>query len=271
MVFFEISEAGIVIFVIALTLAIASTLVTKYTMGKDAKEAREKQKLLSEELKAALKAKDTKKAKELQSEIMKSAMSSMRFSLKPMLITFIPFIMVFWWMSATYGTLGNVNFEMSVSDPNFAFFNCPSQSDPNLNYNCSASYFNGTLKGGQILDFSITVIPNNSASKTKINISGIARDTPGKEYILSAETVTVSSGEQEKSPYYQKEKRDVEITPEFLSNLATGTHTTYNFKLTNHLAGNVITLFGIELSWIVWYILIALPTSFILARLFKLY
>jgi len=138
MVLFEISEPGIVIFVIAIVLGLASSLVMKFTMGKDAKEARGKQKSLSADLKAALKANDVKKAKELQSELMKSSLSSMKFSLKPMLITFIPFILVFWWMSSTYGGIGDVNFEMSVSNQDVAFFNCPLYTDSNQHYNCSS-------------------------------------------------------------------------------------------------------------------------------------
>ncbi len=271
MVFFEISEPGIVIFVLAIVLGLASSLVMKFTMGKDAKEARAKQKVLGEDLKAALKANDVKKAKALQSELMKSSLSSMKFSLKPMLITFIPFILVFGWMTASYGSIGNVNFEMSVSDPNFAVFNCPSQTDSNHPYYCNSSYFNGTLTGGQTIDFGILVTQNQSEDKTKIEINGVAKDThKGEEYILSAETVTVSNGEPEKNPYYQKENKDVEISPKFLSVSSKGI-AQYNFKLTNHLSGTVITLFGIELSWFIWYILIAIPFSFILGRLLKLY
>ncbi|CEG13229.1 membrane hypothetical protein [groundwater metagenome] len=274
MVFFEISEPGIVIFVIAIVLGLASSLVMKFTMGKDAKEARAKQKVLGEDLKAALKANDVKKAKALQSELMKSSLSSMRFSLKPMLITLIPFILVFGWMSTTYGSIGNVNFEMNVSDPDFAVFNCPSQTDSNYHYSCNSSYFNGTLTGGQTIDFGIHVSPNQSADKTKIEINGFAKDAHGekgeKEYILSAETVTVSNGEPEKNPYYQKENKDVEITPKFLSVYSKGI-AQYNFQLANHLSGTVITLFGIELSWFIWYILIAIPFSFITGRLLKLY
>ncbi|PKP57485.1 MAG: hypothetical protein CVT89_04455 [Candidatus Altiarchaeales archaeon HGW-Altiarchaeales-2] len=211
---FFISPQGIEILVIALVLSIASSLITKYTMGKEAKEARAKQKLLSEEFKVASKAKDTKKMQSLQSEIMKSSLSSMRFSLKPMLITFIPFILVFGWMSGNYGGIGTVNFEMDVSNPDLAFFNCPSQTNSNQPHYCNSSHFNGTLTGGQTLDFSmmVIVIPNQTEYKTKININGLAKDTKGKDYILSAETVTVSTGgEPEKNPYYQKENKDVEI------------------------------------------------------------
>jgi len=271
MVLFEISEPGIVIFVIAIVLGLASSLVMKFTMGKDAKEAKEKQKSLSVDLKLALKANDVKKAKELQSELMKSSLSSMKFSLKPMLITFIPFILVFWWMTATYGDIGNVNFEMNVSNPTLAFFNCQSYTDSNIQYNCNDSYFNGTLKAGQTIDFSIGVIPNQSTDKTKIEINCFAKDTDGKKYNLSAETVTVLNKETEKNPYYTEENGPITITPKFLSNQATSAHTIYNFKLTNHLTGKVVNLFGIDLSWFWWYLLIAIPSSFVMGRLLKLY
>lgn len=271
--FFGITEAGIVIFVIAIILGLASSLVTKFTMGKEAKEVRERQKELSKELKAALKANDVKKAKALQNEIMKLSLSSMRFSLKPMLITFIPFILVFLWMAGEYGNLGDVNFEMHISDPNFAIFDCPSQANSNLYY-CNSSYFNGTLRGEQTIDFGIIVSPNQSADKIKIEINGIAKDAKdthkGKEYSLFAETVTVVNGEPEKNPYYKNERKDVEITPRFLSESSKGI-TKYNFKLTNHLSGTVVTLFGIELSWFWWYILVAIPLSFIIGRLLKIY
>ncbi len=269
---FEISEPGIVIFVIAIVLGLASSLVMKFTMGKDAKEAREKQKLISADLKAALKANDVKKAKELQSELMKSSLSSMKFSLKPMLITLIPFILVFGWMTAEYGTIGDVNFKMGVSNQSLSIFDCPSQSELNQHNYCNSSFYNGTLKAGQTVDFSITVA-SDQAPKTKVEISGYAKDVGGKNesYELFADTITVLNGEHEKNPYYQKESNPVEITPKFLSSSTNGAMVKYNFKLTNHQAGNVITLLGINLSWFWWYLLIALPSSVIIGRLLKLY
>lgn len=271
MVLFEISEPGVVIFVIAIVLGLVSGLVTKLTMGKEAKEVRERQKELTKELKAALKANDVKKAKAIQSELMKLSLSSMRFSLKPMLITFIPFILVFWWMAGAYGSIGNVNFEMNISNPNFAVFNCPSQTDSNQHYYCSSSYINGTLKGGQAINFGIIVSPNQSVDKIKIEINGFAKDIhSGKVYSLHAETVTVSNGEPEKGPYYKNERKDVEIAPKFSSKSTKGI-AQYNFKLTNHLSGTVITLLGIKLSWFWWYILVAIPFSFIIGKLLKTY
>lgn len=274
MVFFEISEPGIVIFVIAVVLGLVSTLVIKLTMGKEAKEAREKQKTLSKELKAALKANDQKKAKQLQNELMTSALSSMRFSLKPMLITFIPFILVFWWMMLVYGTIGDVNFEMDLSNQNLSIFDCPlqsEQSEPNQQNYCNSSYYNGTLKAGHILYFSIIVAPTQ-APKTEVNIYAHAKDVDGKnEYFASASTVTVINGEPEKSPLYQKERNLVEITPKFISNSTNGNMVKYNFKLINHNVGKVVTLFGIDLSWLWWYLLVALPFSLIAGRLLKLY
>lgn len=271
MVFFEISEPGIVIFVIAIVLGLASSLVMKFATGKEAKEAREKQKAMSKDLKKALKANDTKKAKELQKELMSSSLSSMRFSLKPMLITFIPFILVFSWMSGAYGTLGDVNYEMSLSNQNSSIFDCPSQTQSNQHNYCSPSYYNGTLKGGQTLDFSITVSPSQ-AIKTEADVKVRAKDADGKnEYFASAKTITVLNGEPEKNPLYQEESNQIEITPKFQSNSTNGNMVKYNFKLINHNAGKVVTLFGIDMTWFWWYLIIALPFSFIAGRLLKTY
>lgn len=269
MVLFEITKEGVVIFIIAIILGLISSLVIKFTMGKEAKETRERQKVLSEELKAALKAKDIKKAKSLQSELVRLSLSSMRFSLKPMLITFIPFILVFWWMAVVYGAMGDVYFEMNISDQNLGIFNCPIKSEL---YHCNSSYYNGTLKAGQTLDFSIIVVALNQSPKTRVEINGFAEDIHrGERYVLFAETVTVLEGDVEKSPYYKKERTPVEINPKFSSKLRDSAIVRYDFKLINHQTGKVVTLFGVEISWFWWYIIVAIPFSFISGRLLKLY
>jgi len=271
---FWVSSAGIIIFVIAIVLGIISSLITKYTMGKDVKEIREKQKLINAELKEAIKRNDIKRAKELQKELINSSLSSMKFSLKPMLITLVPFLLVFAWMAGEYGNLESVNFEMWIDNPNFADFNCPPH--PEKNIYCNSSYFNGTLHPGEKIDFSVITTPNPSLDKTIVNIKGHAytKNADGNvmSYELSAETITVLNGTKEKNPYYKNEKVEVEITPKFLSEESpSGKAVTYNFQLSNNLSGSVVTIFGINLSWLVWYLIIAIPFSFIAGRLLRIY
>ena len=105
----EITEAGYIIALISMGLAIMSALVRKAVLDQDKmRETKEKLKKYQEEMKKATKSGDTKKLQKSQAEMMKLTMENLKHSFRPMLITFVPFILVFTWLKDQYGSAGTV-------------------------------------------------------------------------------------------------------------------------------------------------------------------
>jgi uncharacterized membrane protein (DUF106 family) len=90
-----------IIFVTIIIAAIV-TLIYKYaTDQRLMKEHKEDLKKIQKKIKALQKS-DPKKAMSMQSEAMKKSMSMMKQSFKPMIFTFIPIVLLFGWLRATY-------------------------------------------------------------------------------------------------------------------------------------------------------------------------
>jgi len=105
----EITEAGYIIALISMGLAIMSTLVRKAVLDQEKmRETKEKLKRYQEEMKKATKSGDTKKLQKSQAEMMKLTMENLKHSFRPMLITFVPFVLVFTWLKDQYGSVGTV-------------------------------------------------------------------------------------------------------------------------------------------------------------------
>lgn len=95
------------IYALAIVSAIAtfiSTLATKYlTDQKHLKELRARQKELREKMN---KHKDNPSVMaEVQSEMLQISMSMMKSSFKPLFVTLIPFLILFYWISRIFGPL----------------------------------------------------------------------------------------------------------------------------------------------------------------------
>jgi uncharacterized membrane protein (DUF106 family) len=105
----EFTQAGYAIAGISVVLAIFSTVVRlAVTDMKRSKEIREKLKEHQADIKAASKSNDTKKMQRAQKDMMDLTMENLRMGYKPLLITFIPFILIFGWIRGEYGSSGIV-------------------------------------------------------------------------------------------------------------------------------------------------------------------
>lgn len=118
MVLLEVTSNGQIITAISFGIAITSALVRRAVLDMDRmKEMKEKMKEHQDTLKKATKSGDKKKAKTAQDELMKITIENMKHSFKPMLYTFIPFILVFMWLRGQFEEVGTVatvlNFELS--------------------------------------------------------------------------------------------------------------------------------------------------------------
>ncbi len=99
-----IANPKVSIVVLSFLVTLAMTLVTKkFTDQNRMKELKEIQKACQ------IKIKDNKgnpaKMQEIQKEMMACSMELMKHSFKPMLFTFLPLILLFWWVRGIYTTI----------------------------------------------------------------------------------------------------------------------------------------------------------------------
>ena len=89
------------IVILALAVTMISTLVTKWLTNQEHLHSlKKRQKEIQAELKNC---KDDCEIKEMQMEMMKITGTMMKSSFKPLLVTFIPFIILFYWIRGFYG------------------------------------------------------------------------------------------------------------------------------------------------------------------------
>lgn len=104
-----IAPDGQVIAFVSIALAVMSALVSRAVLdvkklNRMKEEMKEQQKIMKESSKSG----DTKNMQMAQEKLMKLTMENMRYSFKPMLITFIPFIIIFYWLQGQYSSAGTV-------------------------------------------------------------------------------------------------------------------------------------------------------------------
>lgn len=106
---FIITEAGQIIALISIALSVFSIFARILVLGKDKiKEMKEQMKKSQKEMKEATKSGDKNRALKAQEAYMRITMENMRHSFKPLILTFIPFVLVFGWLKEQYGNYGNV-------------------------------------------------------------------------------------------------------------------------------------------------------------------
>jgi uncharacterized membrane protein (DUF106 family) len=92
------------IIIIAAIVTLISSLVTKFLTDQEhLKNLKARQKKLQEELKTCKG--DVCKMKEIQSEMLQITAVMMKSSFKPMFVTLIPFLMIFYWIRNIYNPI----------------------------------------------------------------------------------------------------------------------------------------------------------------------
>ncbi len=105
----SVTPDGQIIALVSVGVAIMSSLVRMATLDmKKMREMKEKIKEHQKTLKEATKSSDIKGAKRAQEELMRLTIENMKHSFRPMIITFVPFILIFYWLREQYGSAGVV-------------------------------------------------------------------------------------------------------------------------------------------------------------------
>ncbi len=99
-----IQNPKISLIIISGLVTLISTMVTKYlTNQTHLRSLKERQKVIQKEIKNHKPGE--KLFEELQNEMLQISMTMMKSSFKPMFITFIPFLILFYWIRGTYSEL----------------------------------------------------------------------------------------------------------------------------------------------------------------------
>ncbi|HDI72557.1 MAG TPA: DUF106 domain-containing protein [Candidatus Altiarchaeales archaeon] len=105
----SVTPDGLIIALISVILSIMSSLVRRATVDiEKVKGAKEKMGEYQKIAREAQKKGHTKKAMKAQEEMTKIMIEQMKHSMRPMLITFIPFILIFMWLRNQYDKIGTV-------------------------------------------------------------------------------------------------------------------------------------------------------------------
>jgi|SRR3989344_1230966 len=109
------------IIIIAFILTLLTTLVYKYFTDQEAlKNIKEENKKLQEEMKSH-KGNPAKMAELQKQALQKGLIEPMKHQIKPLLITFLPFILIFGWLRTTYGDVGTIFLGMGWFGTYFIF------------------------------------------------------------------------------------------------------------------------------------------------------
>jgi uncharacterized membrane protein (DUF106 family) len=104
-----ITPAGYEVAAITVLIAVLSSIVNKVLINRNRMEAiQERTKELQKEMTAATKENNDKKVTELNSELMKLMSEQMKMSFKPMLVTYILFIIILGLINTMYEKAGFV-------------------------------------------------------------------------------------------------------------------------------------------------------------------
>lgn len=110
------------IFLIATIIAFVTTLANKLLVNQDEMEAsREEMKQFQEKMKEAQMSGDAKalaKAQSMQQDVMGKQSNMMKNSFKPLLVTIIPIMLMFWWMGQPSNPINGVLVQL----PEFVYY-----------------------------------------------------------------------------------------------------------------------------------------------------
>ncbi|ODS39532.1 MAG: hypothetical protein A7316_05345 [Candidatus Altiarchaeales archaeon WOR_SM1_86-2] len=239
-----IGDPAVDILIVAAALAMMSALVTKVTLGEKGRKSREKMKEMQKQLKAAQKSKNMKKMQKIQKEMMAAMMENLQHSFKPMLVTIIPFILIFGWLYSTYG----------VGETDYLFIHVVGKGGEHLfTWNDVPGDGSGQFEQFLAGELEINWLENAQINKSKDN-----------------RTITVTNGENSLTAELKKEKNRVAISPkdgktrEYVLMEEDG-------KMNVYVERSVIEILGVGLTWFWWYLICVFAISIPINKLLKNY
>lgn len=288
----SITLDGWIIVFISIGIAIASSLVRKATLDMEKlKESKEKIKEHQKIIKEATKKGHTKKAMKSQEEMTKLMMENFRHSMKPMMITIIPFILVFGWLAGTYGDIrpaeNVIIVDILPSDIKYLDVNATDNGTFNDEDNI-ITWFIGTVHtdSTEKVSVNLTVNPSISDKDSFHNIAILyytEKDGTKGPTVFSNLTEPIEGAVMTIEKEYKETELNNEISYDIIyRNIAL--HNVVEFPLKVYIdipiplpsitkiGENFRIYFNINngFGWLMWYILCSLISSLILNKLMKL-
>ena len=229
------------ILILSLLLGLVSTLLQKYlTDQAKMRRLRDDTKKLQQQLKDAQKAKDQDKMMKVQKKMMPLQMDLMRESFRPVLITMIPFLIIFFWLNS-----------------HFAYYPLL----PDQPFTVTATFQEGIAGNATLAAQGLAVAEPVQAIK-----DGKATWTlqgPAGEYAL---TLTYAGAEFTRRVLVTDEREY--LAPVMKLNGPVASFNADNAKV-KPVPGFWVPWGDKQAGWIFWYILFSIPTSLGLKKLLK--
>jgi uncharacterized membrane protein (DUF106 family) len=249
----DLTSAGYSIGLISAGLTLLAALVRSAVLDKEKlKEHKEKLKHHQEKAKEAQKKKDLQGMQHHQQQMMELSMEQMQHAMKPMLFTIIPFILVFNWMGANYGDIGNLH-NVTIIDK------LPQGST----YTAVNASHNGTYSSGEnTIRWTFPKVV--SGEKGELNASLEAGSLNGQKFTHEIEVeYTTHNGTAVTSARWEKGESLLKVTPTKESTEANKIG--YSILYENTDSYRVATVLGHDFGWFGWYFI----SSFISSMIFN--
>ncbi|HIH24978.1 TPA: DUF106 domain-containing protein [Candidatus Woesearchaeota archaeon] len=224
---------------LASLLALISTLLQKYlTDQAKMKRLRDDTKKYQEQMKRLRE--DPEKLLKVQQKVMPIQMELMKESFKPLLVTLVPFLLVFFWLSS-----------------HFAYF----PIEPNTPFTVSATFEEGVGGVAVLGGASVLTIDSPERNVKDGAASWVVKGPAGEHYL----NLTFAGATFERKVLITDER--AYLQPQMPLSGTVKSFDVGNKKLTP--LGDGFSLFGWHPGWIFYYILLSIPLSLLLKKLLK--
>jgi uncharacterized membrane protein (DUF106 family) len=260
----DLTSAGQMIGLISVGLTLVSTLVRNAVLNKEKlKEQKEKLKHHQAMMKEAQKKKDMKGMQHHQQQMMEVSMEQMRHGMKPMLFTTIPFLIVFGWMSSSYNAIGFLE-NTTLIDPLPSGMDVVSiQSIPNTTYMLADGAIVWRLgnlthpwdwsRFGWYPEGHLDVAVKAKGAPEAV-AGGPIRAGYVAFHVNGSATRVETGGDPEANIWLNVTRSQPAVSGETV---------TYRIDYENLNTYYVVTLFGVGLGWLRWYILCSFVSSMV--------
>ncbi|MFH1788246.1 MAG: EMC3/TMCO1 family protein [Candidatus Altiarchaeota archaeon] len=257
---FIVTPAGQTIALVSFGIVLLSTIIRYFTVDRDKlKESRQRLKEHQEKMKEAQKKGDSKSMQKHQHDMLAETMENMRQSMKPMIFTMIPILLIFGWMRGTYGDYGTAfDVKLIESHPEDVVVLSVSQNGEILKEAGRVEWSLGNITAGK-----------DGTASANVTVTGASKTQVQEKLADTVFTLTYTSKDNQSHAFSGKIIDEDSILTVARPGL-TQTGDRFNYELKLHNQEFMVKIGSYTFGWLGWYIIISFATSIILNKAFKL-
>lgn len=258
---FILAPEGQSIALISSGIVLLSTIIRYYTVDREKlKESQKRMKDHQAKMKEAQKSGDSKRMQKHQKDMLAETMENMRHSMKPMIFTMIPILLIFGWMRGTYGEYGTAfDVELIESYPAGIQALSVSKDGEIIQDGGKVKWMLGNVSAGKDGTVATNVsVPNASKSQ--------ALDKLGD----AVYTLTYTSKDNQSHSFTGNPITAEDSILSIERGDLTKTGEDFSYELKYHNKEFIVKIGSYTFGWLGWYIIISFVTSIILNKAFKL-